>query len=310
MTPPPPLREARRHRTRERVHRALQRDHLVARGVHELDVLGERLAQRARHRLHAAVGDEPATDLLLDHLLELAQARLELLGCEAIGEIALLELARLARLRHEPRLELVEVELPQRAVQVVGAADRTTGLHARELRDGRGGEAAHRLAVHVGERVEQHRRELLARHRLAAALARRGDLALAHAGLELAQQLAVVTDAGAEQREVDVEDGAECALVAVVLDQRGGQHRAERVAVSHVDVLERAHRVEVLRHRDGEPRSAQFVHEALEEVEQRGVLPQHRRRGCGHVADPVVRPSRRHREPGAPCAPSRCRIGT
>jgi len=36
--------------------------------VHEVDVLGERLSQRARHRLGAAVGDEPAPNGTALHL--------------------------------------------------------------------------------------------------------------------------------------------------------------------------------------------------------------------------------------------------
>ena len=93
---PAPLREPRRHRPRQRVDGLLQREHLLARRVHELDVLGQRLAQRARHRLDAAVGDEPATDLLLDQLAQLLEPRLELLVGEAVGELALLDLAPLA----------------------------------------------------------------------------------------------------------------------------------------------------------------------------------------------------------------------
>ncbi len=67
---PPALREPRRERPRQRVDRLLEREHLLARRVHEVDVFGQRLAQRARHRLDAAVGDEPAADLRLDQLLQ------------------------------------------------------------------------------------------------------------------------------------------------------------------------------------------------------------------------------------------------
>ena len=64
--------------------------------MHEVDVLGQRLAQRARHRVDAAVGDEPPTDLLLDHLAQLAQARLELLAGEPLAERVVGDLAPLA----------------------------------------------------------------------------------------------------------------------------------------------------------------------------------------------------------------------
>src|SRR6185295_18443298 len=86
MAPPPALGQARREQSRERLDRALQRQHLVARRVHEVDVFGERLAQRARHRVDAPVGHEPTTNLLLDQLPELAQAHLELLAREALAE--------------------------------------------------------------------------------------------------------------------------------------------------------------------------------------------------------------------------------
>ena len=132
---PPALREPRRERARQRVDRPLEREHLLARRVHEVDVLGQRLAQRARHRLDAAVGDQPAADLLLDQLAELLQARLELLALRAGRRASpLVALALLARACSISRCgEVVEVELPQRAVQVVGAADGPARLHAREL---------------------------------------------------------------------------------------------------------------------------------------------------------------------------------
>ena len=69
--------------------------------------------------------------------------------------------------------EVVEVELPQRAVQVVGAADGPTRLHARELLHRRRRQPAQRVAVHGLQRVEQHRGELFARHRRATGAALR-----------------------------------------------------------------------------------------------------------------------------------------
>ena len=52
----------------ERLQRLAQRDHLLAAGVHEVDVLGQRLAQRLGHGLDATVGHQPSTDLGLDLL--------------------------------------------------------------------------------------------------------------------------------------------------------------------------------------------------------------------------------------------------
>ena len=51
---------------------------LLAGGVHDVDVLGQRLAHRAGQRLGAAVLDQAAADLGLDGAAELLDARLEL----------------------------------------------------------------------------------------------------------------------------------------------------------------------------------------------------------------------------------------
>ena len=66
---------------------ALRSDrHLLAGGVHEVDVLGQRLAQRAGHRLDAPVGHEGPADLGLDLLLQLLDAGLVLVLLEALLE--------------------------------------------------------------------------------------------------------------------------------------------------------------------------------------------------------------------------------
>ncbi len=98
MTAPTPLREPRRHGPGQRVDGLLQRQHLLARRVHELDVLGQRLAQRAGHRFDATVGHQAAADLLLDDLAQLLEPLLELLVGEPIGQLALVDLAPFARL--------------------------------------------------------------------------------------------------------------------------------------------------------------------------------------------------------------------
>ena len=160
---PPALREPRGQRARQRVDRALQLLHLLARRVHEVDVFGQRLAQRARHRLDAAVGDEPAPDLGLDQLLEHLEPALEVLVREALVERAFADLLVLLGLLHHLADETFGVELPQRAVQVVRTADRAARLHPREARDRGRREQAQLLAVHVHQRVEEHLRELLVR---------------------------------------------------------------------------------------------------------------------------------------------------
>jgi hypothetical protein len=62
--------QAHRELAGERVDRLAQRRHLLAAGVHEVDVLGQRLAQRAGHGLDAAVGHQAAADLGLDLLAQ------------------------------------------------------------------------------------------------------------------------------------------------------------------------------------------------------------------------------------------------
>ena len=70
----------------ERLQRLAQRQHLVAAGVHEVDVFGQRLAQRLGHGLDAAVGHQAAADLGLDLLLEPLDAALVLVALEALLE--------------------------------------------------------------------------------------------------------------------------------------------------------------------------------------------------------------------------------
>jgi hypothetical protein len=107
--------------------------------VHEVDVLGQRLAQRLGHGLDAPVGHQAAADLGLDLLLQLVDAGLVLVALEALLERGERLGRLLAGLLHEPLEHAVEVEVPQRAVQVVGAADRPARLHARRSASPTGG---------------------------------------------------------------------------------------------------------------------------------------------------------------------------
>ena len=280
--------------------------------MHEVDVLGQRLAQRARHRLDPPVGDEPAPDLRLDHVAELAQAALVLLAGEPGLEIALvafalaaLALALLGRALHEPARERVVVQLPQRPVQVVGPADGPARLHAREARDGHRRDLAELVLVHVHERGHQHLGELFVAHALAGAAT--ALLAGNPAGFVrvagLAARLTVTVDAAGVEREVDVEDGVERAAVPEALHQRRREHLAERVPFGQRDLLDAAHRVEVLGHRDREPRRPQLVDEALQDVEHHAVA--HSRRDlqlvAGHRVRTASRSARGHpRDAGSP----------
>src|SRR5207253_942490 len=79
-------RQAHRELARERSDRLAKVVEFVLRRVHEVDVFGKRLAQRARHRFGTAVGDEATTDLGLDLLTQLLDARLVLVVHEALFE--------------------------------------------------------------------------------------------------------------------------------------------------------------------------------------------------------------------------------
>ncbi len=163
--------------------------------------------------------------------------------------------------------EAVGVELPQRAVEVVGAADRPARLHARETSDRGAREQPELFGVHVHQRVEEHLRELLVRHRAHRARGFHRLAELVEVGAAFAAFAAVFVDARAEHREVDLEDGLEHLVVAGVLHERRAERSLERISVFERHVLDRAHRVEVLGHRNGQTRGAKLVHEALQHVE-------------------------------------------
>ncbi len=78
--------QARLQLSREGMDRPAHLDELLPGGVHEVDVLGERLAEGAGERLDAAVGDEAPADLRLDLLAELLDPRLVLVGQEPLLE--------------------------------------------------------------------------------------------------------------------------------------------------------------------------------------------------------------------------------
>ena len=170
------------------------------------------------------------------------------------------------------RDETLGVELPQRAVEVVRAAHRPARLHPGEARHRGARERAELLGVHAHERVEEHLREILV-----------GELAHRAAGVHLVAELvevglrvgtelagfAFLVDTGAEDREVHLEHRVEHAVVAVILHERRADRGPERFAVLERHMLDHAHRVEILRHRHGQAREPQLVHEALQHVEHR-----------------------------------------
>ena len=188
--------------------------------MHEVDVFGQRLAQRLGHRLDATVGHEPTTDLRLDLLAELIDADLVLVALEPLLELRHVR-EPVARLVHQPLEHRVEVEVPQRAVQVVRAADRAAGLHAGVAPHGLAGDGAHQRVVAFHQRAVQQLGQLLGRHRLAAAGALHAFGALLAHLLEQVVEIAevelfaVLADGVllAPQREVDLEHRLERAPV-------------------------------------------------------------------------------------------------
>ena len=173
----------------EGLQRLAQHHHLLAGGVHEVDVLGQRLAQRAGHGLHTPVGHEAPADLGLDLLLQLLDAGLELVALEALLELGERLGALLAGLLHELLEQVVEIEVPQRAVQVVGAADRAARLHAGEALHRLAGDGAHHAGVALLQRLHQHLGDLLGRHGVHGATATRLVAVLALVALELVHEL-------------------------------------------------------------------------------------------------------------------------
>ena len=93
---------------------------------------GNGLRKRARHRLDAAIGNQSPADLGFDHLAEHFEAAVEVFACETLVECAFADLAIVLRLLHHLADEAVGVELTQRAVEVVRAANRSARFHAGE----------------------------------------------------------------------------------------------------------------------------------------------------------------------------------
>ena len=168
----------------------------------------------------------------------------------------------------------VEVEVAQRAVEVVRAADGAPGLHAGEALHRLAGEGAHHRLVGVEQRLHQHLGDLFGRERVhrarrAAVLAR---LLLLHLAPHLVERALVALDEpvlGPAQREVDLEHRLERPPVGVVLDQRRAERVLERLAILDRDVLHRLHRVEVLGERHRQPGIAQLGDEPVEQIEHR-----------------------------------------
>ena len=262
----------------ERVDGIAQAGHLLAGGVHEVDVRRQRLAQRLGHGLNAAVGHQPAPDLGLDLALELGDVQFVGVALQAQVEVVDVAPGLLGHL-HETLEHALEVEIAQRAVQVVGASDGTARLHPRIAADRLAGRGPKHLGVASHQGPVEHLGQFLGTEHVAGP----AQVAL---GRDLAAGVLDVVEIGirdlvlrAPQREVHLEDGLESLPVSLVLHQSGGQGVLEGVAVLDRDVLDRLHGVEVLGEAGGDAHGPQLRDEAVEQVQQRIS------RGGGQVAD-------------------------
>ena len=301
----------------QRADGALEGGHLLPGGVHELDVLRQLGPQAVGHRLRPPVGDQPPADLGLHLLPQPLDPGRQLLPGQPlrqfVGEAAPACLdSFLGELLHEPVEETVEVEGPQRAVEVVGAAHRPARLHPGVAGDGGGGEGPQGVGVEDGP--HQHGGQLLGRGVAARSPAGhhpRDRRAAARPPARPVRPVVVAVEGEGLEGEVHVEEDVEDLLVVGVLDQRGLQRRLERRPVLDGDVLEGPHGVEVLRHRDRQPGGPQLVDEARDQVEHSTRRRHVEGRGVAHRLTPR-RPclGGYPRSRAAPCWPVRCRAGT
>ena len=173
---------------------------------------------------------------------------------------------------HQLLLHALEIEVAQRAIQVVRAADRAAGLHAGEALHGLLGERPHHPLVAAHQRLHQEVHHLLGRQRIHRR--RRQPLPspcclLLHLAPHLVE-IGVAVDQlvlRATEAEVDLEHGLERAPVRVVLHHRGAERVLERLAILDRDVLHRLHRIEVLGERHRDARVAQFGDEPSHQIE-------------------------------------------
>ena len=260
--------------------------------MHEVDIFRKRLAQSLRHGLDTTIGNETATDLRLDLLTHPVDAVLVLVALQPLlqlGELAGLLLRGL----HELFQHAVEIKITKRAVQVIGATDRTARLHAAEAGDRRLGDSPHHCLIRVEQRVVEHLGELFGGETFESSGATL--LRLARHVLAVHLRFAVGVDGvlRTAQGEVHLEHRLEGAPVGGVLDQRAAEGVLERVAVLHRDDLHRLHGVEVLREADRQPGATKLHDEPVEQVDHDPTRGARRDRRC-------ERGGTTHRRP-APC---------
>ena len=244
---------------------------------------GELLALAIRPALQLAL------DVLADHPLERLEPQLEVVADPR--ELPRVEAALLERL-HDP----LEITLDGRPVEVVGDAAREEAdlqevheplepgvLAARA--DGHLHLAAFAAHEQLGELVELQ--PLLVQELIEHVL---------HPRVLGAERLLEALAERLQIQEVQVEEPVEGRVVPVLLDQRRGERRLERLAVGEADLRARGQRVERLRGRDADLGAAEVADEledslvqgllrqdlvegALHPLEVLLVLDQHRQRG-------------------------------
>ena len=223
---------------------------------------------------------------------------LELLALEALLERRQVVGALLSRGFEQLLEHPVEVEVAQRAVEVVRAAHRTPGLHAGEALHGLAGHRPHHRLVAAEQRPHEEVGDLFRGERIhpAGAAATVGlALLVLHRPPHLVGFGAVAFGQAvlrAAQAEVHLEHGLERAPVGVVLHERRPEGVLERLAVVDRDVLHRLHRVEVLGEADRQAGVAQLDHEAVEQLDH--LRARRRREQIRHRGDRTSRPPWHH----------------
>ena len=171
-------------------------------------------------------------------------------------------------LGHEPRQHTVEIEVPERAVEVVRAAHRATGLHARIAADGEPGDRCQHRLIALPQRLVEHGSNYLGRHRLtptgAVSLAAALSPALAGSGVGVRTLIegVVLGDVVLRppHREIDLEGGVECPPVGRGLHERGPEGVLDRLTVLQREVPDRLGGIGCLRDRDRQSRPAELGH--------------------------------------------------
>ena len=169
----------------------------------------------------------------------------------------------------QPLGQRIEVEVPKGPVEVVGPPDRASRLDAGVAVDGLASDGVAHLGITVAHGLFEHLSQLLGRERLVRSPASLGAWRLAAVEV-LASSLAVGAVVVLGHRaisEVDLEGKVEGVEVILGLDQGGSQGGLEDLSLTEIDVRDGGGRVQVLGHRDGQPRRPEGHDELVEDLE-------------------------------------------